>query len=36
MRVLLAHADDVALDLAPEVDIAVFTAADDIVQIVRE
>jgi len=36
MRVLLAHADDVALDLAPEVDIAIFTATYDIVQIVRE
>lgn len=36
MRVLLAHAHDVAFDLTPQIHIAVFRAADDVVLIPGE
>ena len=36
MRILLTHADNVALYLAPEVDIAVFGATDHVVLVPGE
>ena len=32
----MAEGDDVAFDLAPEVDVAVFASADDVVEIGRQ